>query len=217
MPNSAVMIGRPIASSEPNASSRMRTAARMPIASLAGWVWSVNIEPPSSTCSVGVFALLDDRRACASRGRPARRWPARRTGSRRRRSCRPSRRSARSPASYGVVTDTTCGCLRELRRAPARSAAFTAGDVTRRRRPSTLNTRSPVSPLRWKSCLSTSNARLRLACPAARTSSAGRRPPVCASTLTPMSTTIHADDHDAPTAVAPGGNVAKHVSNDLVR
>ena len=45
MPNSAVMIGRPIASSEPNAISRMKTAASMPIASLAGCVWSVNIVP----------------------------------------------------------------------------------------------------------------------------------------------------------------------------
>ena len=34
MPNSAVMIGRPIASTEPNAISRMTMAARMPIASL---------------------------------------------------------------------------------------------------------------------------------------------------------------------------------------
>ena len=58
MPNSAVMIGSPIARTEPNAISKMTTAARMPIASLAGWVASVNIEPPSSTCSVSVFAFL---------------------------------------------------------------------------------------------------------------------------------------------------------------
>jgi hypothetical protein len=57
MPNSAVMIGRPIASNDPNASNRMSTAARMPIASLAGWVGSVNIEPPSSTCRVGELAV----------------------------------------------------------------------------------------------------------------------------------------------------------------
>ena len=38
MPASAVMIGKPIASSEPNATSRMTMAAMMPIASLAGWV-----------------------------------------------------------------------------------------------------------------------------------------------------------------------------------
>ena len=67
MPNSAVMIGRPIASTDPNASNRMRIAARMPIASLAGWVWSVNIEPPSSTCRSGVFAAFATSRACASR------------------------------------------------------------------------------------------------------------------------------------------------------
>ena len=60
MPNNAVMIGRPIASSDPNAISRMTTAASMPISSLAGCVWSVNMEPPSSTCSVGEFASFGD-------------------------------------------------------------------------------------------------------------------------------------------------------------
>jgi len=43
IPNSAVMIGRPIARRDPNAISRMNTAARTPMASLAGWVWSVNM------------------------------------------------------------------------------------------------------------------------------------------------------------------------------
>ena len=38
MPNSAVMIGSPIASSDPNAISRMSTAARTPMSSLAGCV-----------------------------------------------------------------------------------------------------------------------------------------------------------------------------------
>ena len=52
MPNIAVRIGSPIASSEPNAMSRMITAAAMPISSEApssGLSW--NIRPPNSTCS----------------------------------------------------------------------------------------------------------------------------------------------------------------------
>ena len=51
IPNNAVMIGRPIASSDPNAISRMTTAARMPMSSLAGIVCSVNMLPASSTRS----------------------------------------------------------------------------------------------------------------------------------------------------------------------
>ncbi len=66
MPNRAVMIGRPMASTDPNAIKRMSTAARMPIASLAGWVWSVNIDPPSSTWRLGVFAFFTMSRMWAA-------------------------------------------------------------------------------------------------------------------------------------------------------
>ncbi len=41
MPNSAVTIGRPIASNEPNAMRRMNTAAKRPKASVAGGVDAV--------------------------------------------------------------------------------------------------------------------------------------------------------------------------------
>ena len=175
MPNSAVMIGRPIASSDPNAISRMRTAARMPISSLAGCVWSVNMEPPSSTCSVGVFALLDDADACASRGRRARRSPARRTGSRRTRSS-PSLRD--EPRAARVVRRAS-----PTRRAAACASSSTTGVdlvaaprvAARRRRRRTLNTRSPVSPLRAKSCLQHVERASATRCRAARTSSADRR------------------------------------------
>jgi hypothetical protein len=51
MPNSAVMIGRPMASTEPNASSRMIAAASRPIASLENSAGSAKISPPSSTCT----------------------------------------------------------------------------------------------------------------------------------------------------------------------
>ena len=55
MPNSAVMIGRPIASTEPNATSRMKTAASIPIASVAAARRSEKMSPPSSTVSPGTF------------------------------------------------------------------------------------------------------------------------------------------------------------------
>ncbi len=64
MPNIAVMIGRPMASTDPNAIKRIRIAARMPIASLFGWVWSVNIEPPSSIWRLGEFACFTTSRMC---------------------------------------------------------------------------------------------------------------------------------------------------------
>jgi len=67
MPNSAVMIGSPIARTDPNAINKMSTAARMPIASLAGCVWSVNIEPPSSTWRLDVFAFFTRSRMCEAR------------------------------------------------------------------------------------------------------------------------------------------------------
>ena len=67
MPNRAVMIGRPIARREPNASSRMKIAATMPTASLAGWVWSVNIDPPSSTVSELEFASFASARMVFAR------------------------------------------------------------------------------------------------------------------------------------------------------
>ena len=52
MPNRAVMIGRPMARTDPNTTSRMMMAATMPISSVApsdGLDW--NIAPPSSTWS----------------------------------------------------------------------------------------------------------------------------------------------------------------------
>ena len=176
MPNSAVMIGRPIASTDPNAINRMSTAARMPISSLAGCVWSVNIEPPSSTCSVGGVRLLRRRRACASRDRPARRSPARRTGSRRTRSCRRSRRTAAPPGSYGVMTDATCVCLRNAGasllldlvehrgRLHAAGAVRLEHEVARVARPREV-------------VLHHVEGAAAIRCPAARTTSAGRRPP----------------------------------------
>jgi hypothetical protein len=56
-PKMPTTIGRPIASTDPNATSRMTTAARTPIASVGGPddspdVSAANIEPPSSTWSV---------------------------------------------------------------------------------------------------------------------------------------------------------------------
>ncbi len=56
MPNSAVPIGRPIASTEPNASSRMIIAARRPIASLAPPISaSAKMSPPNSRRSPGTW------------------------------------------------------------------------------------------------------------------------------------------------------------------
>ena len=56
MPNSAVTIGSPIASTEPNATRRMKTAASRPNASVAGgFTPSEKMSPPSSTVSPGTF------------------------------------------------------------------------------------------------------------------------------------------------------------------
>ena len=188
MPNMAVMIGRPMASSEPNASSRIKIAARMPIASLAGWVWSVNIEPASSTWRAGVFALLTMPRMCVARliGTSL--------------ACTSKRISAYAilpplemkrelAGSYGELTDTTCGCLRSVA-ITGSIAAFTCGSVTAPA-PRTLNTRSPVSPLRAKSRPSVSNARCD-SLPGSENVLSRSPPTVCASTLTPTSRMNHA-------------------------
>ncbi len=54
MPNSAVMMGRPMAMTEPNATSRMMMAARMPMASVdpgTAWATLLMASPPSSIWS----------------------------------------------------------------------------------------------------------------------------------------------------------------------
>ena len=56
MPQIAVAIGSPIAMTEPNASSRITTAASRPMNSVAGSSPSVNISPPKATS-------IDDRSA----------------------------------------------------------------------------------------------------------------------------------------------------------
>ena len=156
MPKSAVMVGSPMARTDPNAIRRMMMAASTPMNSDAGCDWSVNMEPPRSTCSRGEFACWAMLRM----------WDARSTGTSF--ACTSKRTSAyailpscemkRAPAgAYGGVTDTTCGCL-------ARSS--TTGCIWRRTSadrtlpgPRTLNTRSPVSPFRAKSLPRTSKAR----------------------------------------------------------
>ena len=113
MPNSAVMIGMPIASSEPNASNRITTAARIPIASLAGCVCSVNIDAAQLylqarrvrvlgdgahvRCKVerDVVRLLVEEDLCV-------RDLARVT------------RSGFLPAGTEIVTLTTCGCFAQF-------------------------------------------------------------------------------------------------------
>ena len=67
MPNNAVMIGRPMARSEPNAINRMTTAARMPMSSLAGIVCSVNMLPASSTRTTSELASFAIERMCVAR------------------------------------------------------------------------------------------------------------------------------------------------------
>ena len=49
MPKSATPTGRPTASTDPNASNRMKTAKPKPIASDDGFSNSANTSPPSST------------------------------------------------------------------------------------------------------------------------------------------------------------------------
>ena len=61
------MMGKPIASSDPNAISRMMTAARMPMSSLAGIVCSVNMLPASSTRTTSEFASFAIERMCVAR------------------------------------------------------------------------------------------------------------------------------------------------------
>ena len=51
IPAIAVTIGRPIATTEPNAMRRMKTAARMPNISLAGGPSLLNPSPRNSTCT----------------------------------------------------------------------------------------------------------------------------------------------------------------------
>ena len=53
-PNSAVPIGRPIASTEPKAMIRMTTAARIPYSSLSGSSNSENRSPPYSIWTPGI-------------------------------------------------------------------------------------------------------------------------------------------------------------------
>ena len=54
MPNSAVPIGRPMASTDPNAMSRMIMAAAMPMASLAPFIPGLaNMPPPNSMVRPG--------------------------------------------------------------------------------------------------------------------------------------------------------------------
>ena len=66
MPNRAVTIGRPMASTEPNATSRMTMAARMPMISLA----------PGAVCGdrlIGLATQLDLQPVARARPRPCRR------------------------------------------------------------------------------------------------------------------------------------------------
>ena len=56
MPNRAVMIGRPMASTEPKATRRMITAARRPTPSLANSGGSAKMSPPSSISVPGTSA-----------------------------------------------------------------------------------------------------------------------------------------------------------------
>jgi len=61
MPNRAVMIGRPMAMTEPNATSRMMMAAKMPMASLDPGVANTALLmgwPPNSTSRPGGVAAL---------------------------------------------------------------------------------------------------------------------------------------------------------------
>ena len=61
-PNSAVPIGRPIASTEPNAISRMIIAASSPMASLVPFVAPVwKMSPPSATCRPGDVDAVRER------------------------------------------------------------------------------------------------------------------------------------------------------------
>ncbi len=156
MPNNAVMIGMPIASNEPNAINRMMTAARIPIASLAGCVCSVNIEPPSSTCKRGEFASLAMVRIFDARSRGTSfAWTSKRISAY---AIFPSRATKRLPAgSYGDVTLTTCGSLRNFSKTGSISFR-TPGELTSPG-PFTLKTSSPVSPFRENSRLRTLKAR----------------------------------------------------------
>ena len=58
MPNKAVMIGSPIAMTDPNAMSRMMMAAMMPMNSLESAGASANMSPPSSIRNPGTFTLF---------------------------------------------------------------------------------------------------------------------------------------------------------------
>ena len=113
------------------------------------------------------------------------------------------------PARTAIVTETTCGCLRSSRedrldRVAARRATSTSPS------PSTLNTRSPVSPLRSKSRLQHVERALRLG---ARQRE--RLQQVAADGLPEHADADErddpADDHDAPPAVAPVSNSTQHV------
>ena len=59
MPNRAVRMGRPMASTEPKAINKMTTAAMRPMASvLPGGRRVVKVSPPPSTCRPGPLASL---------------------------------------------------------------------------------------------------------------------------------------------------------------
>ena len=63
MPNRAVRMGRPMASTEPKAMSRMTTAASRPMASVPpGSSRAVKSEPPPSTWMPGTLASVDRAR-----------------------------------------------------------------------------------------------------------------------------------------------------------
>ena len=58
IPNSAVMMGRPMARTEPKEISRMMMAATMPMSSLApGGAWVANMNPDSSNWTPSARAL----------------------------------------------------------------------------------------------------------------------------------------------------------------
>ena len=164
MPNSATPTGRPMASTEPNATIRMTMAKARPSTSDDGSSNSAKMNPPSS------MSQAVDRRACrrgSRRGsrrrgrtrcrRASRRW--------RRRSCRRralGRRSARSPPSaYGLSTRYDVFDRRRPRRTGACIASCTAGSSTPC---SARNTIVPVMPVPWppKSLVEDVEAGLRL-------------------------------------------------------
>ena len=72
-PTSAVRIGRPIATTEPNASRSTTTAARMPMSSVAGIDPSVNESPPNATgtpsCRSGSASASTRCAACSGSSR----------------------------------------------------------------------------------------------------------------------------------------------------